>query len=114
MQPQELANKIAKILSDKSASDINIIEVSDMTVITDYFIIASGRATTQVKALAEHVDDTLSKEGLEPRRREGISEGKWVAMDYGDVIVHIFLKETREFYHLDRLWVNGDNVTVIE
>lgn len=101
---------ICKALSDKKAVDIKIVQVKDVSSLVDYFVICSGKSAPQVKALYEHLDETMSGEGVEPRRQEGISEGKWIAVDYGDVFVHIFHSDTREFYQLDKLWSNGTNV----
>lgn len=114
MESKELSEKICNILSSKKARDIIVINVKEMTVIADYFVIASASSNTAVKALAEEVDDKLSEIDRPPLRMEGMSEGRWVAMDYGDVIVHIFYEETRKFYQLERLWTDGANVTVYE
>lgn len=114
MNSKELANEICKILSSKKAKDIVTIEVKDMTVVTDYFVIASGGSTTQVKALFDYVEEDMEKLGVNYKRADGINGAKWIAMDYGDVIVHIFLEETRQFYHLDRLWEKDGNVTKYE
>lgn len=104
-----LAKKIAAILDEKKARDIVIIDLSERSIIADYFVIASGRSTTAVKALTDNVDDKLSKEGIEPLRRDGMNEAKWIAVDYGSVILHVFHEETREYYHLERLWIDGVN-----
>lgn len=105
---------IVEALSSKKAEDIKIIEVGNMTSVADYFVICSGRNTTQVKALYEGVEDHLNKQAnLSPRRFEGVTEGRWIAIDYIDVVVHIFHKEAREMYQLDMLWDNGSNVTSI-
>lgn len=104
-----LAKKIAAILDEKKARDIVIIDLSERSIIADYFVIASGRSTTAVKALTDNVDDKLSKEGIEPLRRDGMNEAKWIAVDYGSVILHVFHEETREYYHLERLWIDGAN-----
>ena len=114
MEAKEMVQKICQVLSDKQASDIISLHVTEMTVVADDFIIASGRSTSQVKGLFRYVDEEMSKIGIEPKRSEGISDGKWIAVDYGDVVVHIFHEETREFYHLDKLWDNGTNVTKYE
>ncbi len=108
-QAYELARKIAAILDEKKARDIIIIDIGNKSVIADYFVIASGRSTTAVKALVDNVDEKLSKEGIEPLRRDGFSEAKWIAVDYGSVIVHVFHEETREYYRLERLWIDGAN-----
>lgn len=114
MESKELAREICKVLSAKKARDIVTIEVKDMTVITDYFVIASGNSTTQVRALCDYVDEEIEKLGINYKRCDGINGAKWIAMDYGDVIVHVFLDETRQFYHLDRLWEKDGNVTKYE
>ncbi len=103
---------ICATLGSKMAEDIKVIEVGNLTSVAEYFVIASGRSVTQVKALYEAVDEVLEKQNDMPViRREGNVEGRWIAMDYGDIVVHIFHKEAREIYQLDLLWNNGDNVT---
>ena len=109
-EAHELAVKIAQALDEKKGKDIVIIDLSKKTIIADYFVIASAKSLTAVKALSDFVDEKLSKEGIEPLRRDGMSESKWVAVDYGSVIVHVFHHETREYYHLERLWIDGENV----
>lgn len=104
-----LAQKIAKILYDKKAQDITVLHVGHLTVITDYMVIASGRSALQVKSLADDVDDMLAQEGVSLRAKEGSSEGRWIVLDYGTVLVHIFHPEDRQFYHLERLWEDGQN-----
>ncbi|MBQ7227862.1 MAG: ribosome silencing factor [Clostridia bacterium] len=105
----QLAKKIAGVLDEKKGKDIVIIDLSEKSIIADYFVIASGRSTTAVKSLTDNVDEKLSKEGIEPLRRDGFSEAKWIAVDYGSVILHVFHEETREYYHLERLWADGAN-----
>ena len=109
MEPRELALKIAEILDKKSALDMTILEVGHMTSVTDYFIVASGRNVQAVRSLAEDLEDRLSEEGIEPRRREGMHESKWIVQDYSSVIVHIFHPEERAFYNIERLWQDGTN-----
>ena len=94
----------ARCLEDKKAIDIILLEVSPITSIADYFVIATGESKRQLKACAEYVDETLSIKGVQPHHLEGVSNLEWVLMDYGDVIVHIFDKETRLYYRLERLW----------
>ncbi len=114
MESLKLAQDICKYLSSKKAEDILSVDVREKTVLCDYFVIASGRSTTQVKALCENLEEQLSKQGMEPRRTEGTKEGRWGVLDYGDVIVHIFNDESRLFYHLERLWDEGNNVVKCE
>lgn len=109
MENNGLALRIAKILYDKKALDITVLHVGHLTVITDYMVIASGRSSLQVKALADDVDDALAEEGVALRAREGQGEGRWIVLDYGTVLVHIFHPEDRQFYHLERLWEDGQN-----
>ena len=106
-----ITQEICKILDSKKAQDIVVVDIRHLTVIADDFIICSGRSTTQVKALANYVDDEMSKLGREPLRSEGKQEGRWAVVDYGDVIVHIFHEETRRLYSLEQLWSDGSNVT---
>lgn len=115
MESKELAMKIGKILSDKKATDVLKINVSDKTIVADYYVLATGRSMTHVRSLAELLEEELEKqEELSPLRREGVREGRWAVLDYGDVIVHVFNDESRLFYHLERLWDTGDNTETIE
>ena len=110
MEGYELAKACAKALSDKKAEDIVLLNVSDQTVMCSYFVIASGKSTTQVRALGDHVEEMLKKQnGITPARKEGMREGRWGVLDYGDVIVHVFNEESRLFYYLERLWDSGRN-----
>lgn len=104
MNSDELAKKIVKILDSKKGMDIVGIDIHELTTIGDYFILVTGTSSPHVKALAEEVEDTLAREGLEPRRIEGAQSATWILMDYQDVILHVFTKETRDFYNMERLW----------
>lgn len=115
MNSQEKTNLICKILSDRKADNIVYIAVENKTSLCDYFVIAGGRSKTQVKALAEHLEEKLKKEyETVPRRVEGVQGGRWAVLDYADVIVHIFGDEERDFYRLERLWEDGENLTRFE
>ena len=108
---KELAQAACRALADKMGRDIVTIFVRDKTVLCDYFVLASGRSAPQIKALGEGVEEKISKEyGIDPTRTEGVRDGRWAVIDYGDVIVHIFNDETRLFYHLERLWADGENL----
>ena len=109
----ELIQKIAGILYEKKAKDIVALDVHDLTVITDCMIIASGRSALQVKSLSDEVEEKLSEMGEEPIRKEGQQDGRWVVLDYGEVLVHIFHMEEREFYRLDKLWEMGQNRIIL-
>ena len=114
MESKVLAENICKILSDKKAQDIVKIYVAEKTVLADYFIIAGGRSQTQVRALSDYVDEGMSKLGVEVKRREGETEGRWAVLDFGDCIVHIFNDESRLFYHLEKLWGDESNIEKIK
>lgn len=109
MKPREIAELAAKALDAKRAADIVTLHVESMTVITDYMVIATGHSVPQVKALCEHVEEELAKVDVFARRREGLSEGRWCVLDYGDVMVHVFHEQDREYYQLERLWSDGTN-----
>lgn len=112
MNSKERTNLICKILSDRKAEGIVYIDVESKTSLCDYFIIAGGRSKTQVKSLAENLEEKLKKEyGIVPRRVEGVQGGRWAVLDYADVIVHLFGDEERDFYRLERLWEDGENLT---
>ncbi|MDE6614910.1 MAG: ribosome silencing factor [Clostridia bacterium] len=107
----EKGELICKLLDEKKARDIVIVDIGKLTVIADHFVICSARSNTQVKALVDAVDEGMSKAGCEPLRVEGKQEGRWAVLDYGDVIVHIFYEETRRLYSLENLWSDGANIT---
>lgn len=111
MEGYELAKACAKALSEKKGEDIVIINVADQTVVCSYFVIASGKSSTQVRALGDSVEEQLKKNyQLYPVRTEGLREGRWGVLDYGDVVVQIFSEESRKFYYLERLWDSGQNI----
>ncbi|MPM14042.1 Ribosomal silencing factor RsfS [bioreactor metagenome] len=98
---------ICEILYNKKALDIVAIHVADKTIIADWFVICSGRAVSQVKALSEELDEKTPALGLTLRRSEGYTEGKWIVLDYADILVHIFYPEERKYYNMERLWDEG-------
>ena len=107
---KDTVKTICALLAAKQATDIKIVEITGISDIADYFVICSGRSMPQVKAMFDHLEEQMEKEGRFALRKEGYTEGRWIAVDYGDVIVHIFHKDTREIYSLDTLWNNGSNV----
>ena len=108
---KELALTVCKALADKRGKDIITLYVREKTDLCDYFVIASGSNAPQIRAMGERVEELVEKElGLVPSRTEGVRDGRWAVVDYGDVIVHIFNDETRLFYHLERLWADGGNL----
>ncbi len=96
--------------SDKKASDIVLLRTAEVTTMADYFVIASGRSDRQVQALSKAIVDELRDEGIKPLGIEGQSSARWVLLDYGSVIVHLFSPEEREYYGLERLWNNATQV----
>ena len=106
-----LAVEVCKALADKRGKDIVALYVREKTDLCDYFIIASGSNAPQIRAMGERVEELVEKNlGLIPSRTEGVRDGRWAVVDYGDVIVHIFNDETRLFYHLEGLWTDGGNL----
>ena len=114
MTQKEMLKKIIKTLDRKKADGIQAIKISDLTILADYFVIASGNSSTQTKTLAEEVEYQLSLEGIEPERKEGFNGSNWIILDYGDVVVHVFYKETRDYYQLERLWSDGERIDIEE
>ncbi|HBF86372.1 MAG TPA: ribosome silencing factor [Clostridiales bacterium] len=114
MESKNLAELIAKTLSDKKAYDILVIDVKEKTSLADYFVIASGKSSTQVGALCDHAVEAAEKAGAEVRRKEGLEDCRWAVVDFGDVILHVFNDDTRLFYHLERLWATDENTEKIE
>ena len=101
---KELANAIAEVLDAKKATDIKVLHVEDKTVIAEYFVICTGNTSTHLKALAGEVEYRLELRGAQPYNVEGRDNGTWLLLDYSNVIVHIFNRESREFYNLDKLY----------
>ena len=113
MEQSKLMAKLAyKALDDKKGEDIKVIDISEISVLADYFIIANGTNDSQVKALVESVEEELGKAGFEVKQREGYGLGSWVLLDFGSIIVHVFDKENRLFYDLERIWRDGKSVDV--
>ena len=112
MQTTQLKDLICKTLDEKKAVDVATVDLNGLTEIADWFVIASGRSTTQVKALSENLEEIMEKQyDVRALRTEGRSGGKWIVLDYGSVIVHIFEEETRKTYSLEQLWGDGGNVS---
>ena len=108
--PEELAHAIFDVLDAKKAENIKVLHVHDHTVITDYFIICSGRSSTQVKSLGGEVEFKLGERGMDPAHYEGRDNGNWVVLDYNSVILHVFSRESREFYKLEKLYGDAEDV----
>lgn len=95
---------IIKACEDKNGQDIVSLNISKFSTIADYFVIASGNSSTQVQSIADGIDEKMSEAGYEEMDKEGYRSGRWILLDYGDIIVHVFHKEEREYYNLERLW----------
>ncbi|MFW5780403.1 MAG: ribosome silencing factor [Bacillota bacterium] len=104
MSPKELKDSIVSVMEDKKASDITVLDIAKQTTIADYFIIATAKNTAQIKALVEAIEKKLESSDMPILRKEGVSEGRWVVVDFGSILVHIFNAETREYYNLEKLW----------
>lgn len=114
MEAKEMAKLVCDALADKKGEDIKIINIAEVSVMADYFIIASGTNRSQVQAMADNVEEILGKSGCDPKQIEGYQNANWILMDYRDVIVHIFDQENRLFYDLERIWRDGKSLTVEE
>ncbi|MGM9619661.1 MAG: ribosome silencing factor [Oscillospiraceae bacterium] len=108
---KEMALLAAKALDEKKGREIRVLEIEELTTLADYFVICSGSSNTQINALCDAVEKALAEEaGETPLHREGYRGGTWVLLDYGCIAVHVFNKEAREFYSLERLWSDGREV----
>jgi ribosome-associated protein len=107
---KEKAFLCARALLERKAIDPVILEVANLSSFTDYFLICSGNSDRQVQAIASHIEEKMSKQGIRPLGLEGKREGRWILLDYGDVIVHVFYQPAREFYDLERLWSEAPRV----
>lgn len=108
---REMARIVYKALEEKKGEDIKVIDISGVSVVADYFIIANGNNESQVRALVDNVEEELHKAGYDLKQREGYSTGSWVLLDFNDIIVHVFDKENRLFYNLERIWRDGKEIT---
>ena len=108
MDSKKTAQAAAAAADAKKASDIVIMEMTKVMLATDYFVIASANTATQVRAIADNIEESLNEKGVSPARKEGYREGEWVLLDYNSVVVHIFRTEAREYYALEALWSDAD------
>ena len=104
---KKMALAAIDVLEDKKAEDIRVIDISEVSPLADYFIIANGTNRNQVQAMADNVEECLGRAGFQPKQIEGYQEANWILLDYGDVVVHLFDKENRRFYDLERIWMDG-------
>lgn len=113
METIEILKIAANALNEKKGHEIAAIKIADLTVLSEYFLICTANSSTQVRALSDEVEDKLEEAGLRPHHIEGRTTG-WICLDYGSVIVHIFTRDQREFYGLDRMWSDGEQVNMDE
>ncbi len=109
---EALAKSIASVLDDKLALDIKILDVESLTSLCSYFVICTGRSDTHVEALCDDVEDAFSKLGLSPLHREGSKQSGWIVLDYASVIIHVFNRQSREFYGIEKLWKDGHELAI--
>ncbi len=112
LEPKEIAELAVKALDEKKGKDIRMLHIEAQSTLADYFVICNGTSTTQVRALADAVEEILDKAGEQPHHVEGHRGGQWTLMDYSSVVIHIFTEEGREFYSLERLWSDAEQVDI--
>lgn len=110
LTPLEIAENIVKVLDDKISKEIKLLKIANITALADYFVICTANSTTQIKSLCDEVEATLAEQGENHLHREGYRDGGWVLLDYGCVVLHVFMEDTREFYNLERLWADAEDV----
>ncbi len=104
---KKLALSIASAADDKKAADILLLNMEKLSPMTDYFVICSARNTTQVQAIADNIEDKLAEKDIQLMHKEGFTEGRWILLDYGDCVAHVFLEAERSFYNLEQLWADA-------
>ena len=110
LTPFRIAELAVNALDSKKAQEIKLLRTSDVTILADYFVICTATSTTHLKTLSDEVEKVLEENGEVPRRREGRRAGGWILIDFACVVVHLFLKETRDFYTLERLWGDAEDI----
>jgi ribosome-associated protein len=114
LNSNELADRIAELIFNKKGYDVKILDLRELTTLADYFIICSADSDVQVKSIATEIDKTLRDEGIKNWHKEGLKSLSWVLLDYVDVVVHIFKKEVREFYNLEKLWGDAPLIEAVD
>ena len=110
MQPDEVVKVAAKALSDNKGKDIKVLKTDKLTTLCDYFVICTGTSSTHIKSLTDELDKQMSEAGEPPLRREGFRSGNWVLLDFGCVVAHVFTEDARDFYKLERLWSDAEEI----
>ncbi|HTO13672.1 MAG TPA: ribosome silencing factor [Candidatus Binatia bacterium] len=112
MTAQTKAQRAARAALDRKAVDLVVLDVQGLSGVTDYFLVCSGRSTTHVKSITDAIREELREDGVRPLHTEGTTESGWVLLDYGDVLMHVFLEDTRAYYALERLWGDAPSISV--
>ena len=112
MNSEELMQKTVAVLSRRKTENIKVLNISSLTTIADYFVICNGNSSTQIKSLADELEEKLKEENIELYSKEGFSDASWILMDYSTVVVHIFNPEQRDFYSIESLWSDAPEVDV--
>ena len=114
METKDIAQKIAAAANDKKAKDILLLNMDGLSPVTDFYVICSAGNSTLVKAIADNIEDKLAEAGVHPTHKEGYADARWVLLDYGDVVAHVFLEEERDFYNLEQLWSDAPSESFVE
>lgn len=114
METKDIAKKIAAAANDKKAKDILLLNMEGLSPVTDFYVICSAGNSTLVKAIADNIEDKLAEAGVHPNHKEGYADARWVLLDYGDVVAHVFLEEERDFYNLEQLWADAPSESFVE
>lgn len=114
METKDIAKKIAAAANDKKAKDILLLNMEGLSPVTDFYVICSASNSTLVKAIADNIEDKLAEAGVHPTHKEGYADARWVLLDYGDVVAHVFLEEERDFYNLEQLWADAPSESFVE
>lgn len=114
METKEIAQKIAAAANDKKAKDILLLNMEGLSPVTDFYVVCSAGNSTLVKAIADNIEDKMAEAGVHPNHKEGYADARWVLLDYGDVVAHVFLEEERDFYNLEQLWADAPSESFVE
>lgn len=112
MEAERVARLACEAAQDKKAIDVLVLDMRELLAIVDFFVIASGTSTVHTRAIAEEIEERLAAEGVRPARREGVSGGRWVLLDFGGVVVHVFHEEERDYYNLERFWQKAPRLSL--
>lgn len=114
METKEIAQKIAAAANEKKAKDILLLNMEGLSPVTDFYVVCSAGNSTLVKAIADNIEDKLAEAGVHLTHKEGYADARWVLLDYGDVVAHVFLEEERDFYNLEQLWADAPSESFVE